>query len=469
MDHARPHLPAGSESPRDLLRAAYTARERHEIEPALEAIGHAARLAPDDAAIALADAHLHQDGWRPAVEKFDRAVALAPGDLSAIKGLAGALDRSRGSAAGRALLDKCLTRHPGWIEGHKLLSTMRLTAGERVAHDRSFAVACAADPANLALRLGWFHFLASARDWEQARRVVADGEARFGPHPALAVARAFLASESDEASRDPTLFDHLAVVRDIGLDLCRTRFWLRLGQPDRAIAVALPHTDGPAERIFWPYLALGWRLLGDPRAAWLDAPGPLLASHDLGLTSAEIARLSRTLRTLLTARAPLPEQSVRGGVQTDGMLFFHPDPLIQKVRALSKNAVAATIDALAAPIPGHPLLGPPRSAAPIRFEGSWAVHLAPGGNHSPHTHSRGWLSSALHLDLASDDGGALEFGAPPPELGLPLVATAQVRPVAGQLHLFASTQWHRTVPFAIGERLTIAFDVQIPPPLEPRT
>ena len=94
--------------------------------------------------------------------------------------------------------------------------------------------------------------------------------------------------------------------------------------------------------------------------------------------------------------------------------------------------------------------------------------LAPGGNHSPHTHSRGWLSSALHLDLASDDGGALEFGAPPPELGLPLVATAQVTPVAGQLHLFASTQWHRTVPFASGERLTIAFDVQIPPPLESR-
>ena len=132
MDHARPDIPAASASPRDLLRAAYQARERHEIEPALEAIGHAARLAPDDAAIALADAHLHHDGWRPAVEKFDRAVALAPGDLSAIKGLAGALDRSGGSAAGRALLDKSLTHHPGWIEGHKLLSTMRLTAGEHV-------------------------------------------------------------------------------------------------------------------------------------------------------------------------------------------------------------------------------------------------------------------------------------------------------------------------------------------------
>ena len=467
MDHARPDIPAASASPRDLLRAAYQARERHEIEPALEAIGHAARLAPDDAAIALADAHLHHDGWRPAVEKFDRAVALAPGDLSAIKGLAGALDRSGGSAAGRALLDKSLTHHPGWIEGHKLLSTMRLIAGERVAHDRSFTAACAAEPANLALRLGWFHFLASARDWEQARRVVADGEAQFGPQPALAVARAFLASESDEASRDPTLFDPLAAVRDIGLDLCRTRFWLRLGQPERAIAIALPHTGGPAERVFWPYLALGWRLLDDPRADWLDASGPLLASHDLGLTTAEIARLSKTLRTLLTARAPLPEQSVRGGVQTDGMLFFHPDPLIQKIRALAANAVAATIAALPAPISGHPLLAPPRGA-PIRFEGSWAVFLAPGGNHSPHTHSRGWLSSALHLELASDDAGALEFGSPPNELGLPLIPTAQVKPVAGQLHLFASTQWHRTVPFASGERLTIAFDIQIPPPMEPR-
>ena len=78
------------------------------------------------------------------------------------------------------------------------------------------------------------------------------------------------------------------------------------------------------------------------------------------------------------------------------------------------------------------------------------------------------MSSALHLELASDDAGALEFSSPPNELGLPLIPTAQVKPVAGQLHLFASTQWHRTVPFASGERLTIAFDIQIPPPMEPR-
>jgi len=460
-----PKPPTGSERARERLRTAIAARAQQDIDAALDAIDEARRIAPDDAEIALADAHLNHDGWRPAAARFERAAAFAPGAQAPVKGWASALYREGDGAAGRDLLAAALHEQPGWVDGHRQLATMRLTAGQSTGFDRSFADACAAEPANLALRLGWFHFLSTAKAWDSARAVLRDGEIRLGPQRAFDVARIFLASESDEASRDPMLFDPIADLRDVGVDLCRTRFWLRIGQPERAVAVALPHAGGTAERAFWPYLALAWRLLGDPRSAWIEQDGPLLASHDLGLSPTELASMSATLRGLLIAQAPLPEQSVRGGVQTDGMLFFHPDPLIRKVRARVGEAIAHTVAALPERVKGHPLLGPDRDE-PICFDGSWAVLLGPGGRHASHTHSRGWISSALHLALPDAEEGEsrLEFGRPPPELGLALAPSASVVPAAGQLHLFSSTQWHCTTPFERGDRLTIAFDVQVPRP-----
>jgi hypothetical protein len=214
--------------------------------------------------------------------------------------------------------------------------------------------------------------------------------------------------------------------------------------------------------MFWPYLSLCWRLTGNDRAAWLDGDPLYAESFDLDFSEAELAALADVLRGLHRMKAPYPEQSVRGGTQTDRQLIFHPDPVIQDARRKISEAVRTFVEDLPDPDGSHPLLGPRRDE-PIRFEGSWSVRLAGAGYHSSHTHVLGWISSAFYVALPDgDDTGRLALGTPPPELEVGLEPYQRVEPKPGRLALFPSTLWHATEPFAQGERLTIAFDVKIP-------
>jgi hypothetical protein len=104
----------------------------------------------------------------------------------------------------------------------------------------------------------------------------------------------------------------------------------------------------------------------------------------------------------------------------------------------------------------------------LLIEGSWSVRLSAQGYNVPHTHAMGWLSTAFYVDLppAGQMGpapaGHIAFGAPPPELGLPLKPYRTIAPAPGRLAVFPSTMWHGTVPFDDGERLVIAFDIKRP-------
>ena len=470
---------------RGLLTHALALRRAQDMERARDAATQAARLDPDDAQIALAHAHLSYESWQPAADIFARAAALSPATAAAqlpiTRAHALALNAEGAGAEAQALLTTALARQPDWVEGHRALATMRQTAGDGAAgagsdFARSFASGVAALPADapgqLGVRLAWFHTLATARRWDVARAVLADARAALGQHRGLTLAEIFLASESDSASTDPRLFDGVADVRDVGLDLCATRFWLRNGDPARAARIAQAHVSAaaattPAARTFWPYLSLCWRMLGDDRQAWLDGAPPLVSAVDLSLSAAALSALATRLRGLLTLKSPFAEQSVRGGVQTDRHLFFNPDPAIQNVRAKLAAAVAAYVSALPPPVAAHPLLSPPRHH-PISFEGSWSVLLGAQGFHASHTHVMGWISSALYVDLppapqlGAPPAGWLSFGSGPPELGLGLPPLAQIEPKPGRLALFPSTLWHGTMPFDDGERLTIAFDVAHP-------
>jgi uncharacterized protein (TIGR02466 family) len=209
--------------------------------------------------------------------------------------------------------------------------------------------------------------------------------------------------------------------------------------------------------------------LGDARAHWLDGAPPPIAQSDLKLTPRERADLVAVLTALHITRAPFLEQSVHGGTQTTGQLFFRPLPAIQAIRAKIETAVRDYIGALGGAVEGHPLLAPPRDG-PVQFEGSWSVSLTAGGHHSTHTHPKGWISSAFYVDvpptneIGAPPAGWISLGEGPPELKLDFTPYQQIAPKAGKLVLFPSTLWHRTVPFDQGERLTIAFDVKVPVP-----
>ena len=201
-----------------------------------------------------------------------------------------------------------------------------------------------------------------------------------------------------------------------------------------------------------------WRLTGDPRHAWLEGDPRLIGEVALAV---DLDTLAATLRGLHERRLQFFEQSVRGGTQTDGPLFARVDPVIAQLRRACAAAVAAHVAQLPPIDPTHPTLGVRRDR-PLTFAGSWSVRLTDGGFHASHVHPEGWLSSAFYVAVPPGDGGQLDLGVPPAELGLDLPPLRTIQPRPGRLVLFPSTMWHGTRPFTAGERLTVAFDVARP-------
>jgi hypothetical protein len=447
------------ETPAALVAEAQQARAAQDMPAACAAMDAAARAAPDHPGIAAMRAQCAFEGWYPAAALFERAALLNPGNADVVRGFALALAAEGQGARAERLLDGVLARMPGWLEGHGTLATIRVTAGDSDPW-RSYAQAAEREPANGALWQAWFQKLAAAKDWARAEAVLDQAEAR-GVTSGLAHLRLYLTCETGTAPADPVIFAPFAGSADPGLALLQIRHALRHGDPARALALAEGQLTGAHAAQFWPYVSLCWRLLDDPRAGWLEGEPGFAEAFDLDLAPAALADLTAFVRALHRMAAPYPEQSVRGGVQTDRNLLLHHDPLIRTLRARLVQAVSAWRDGLPDDEPAHPLLS--RKPAAIRFPGSWSVRLAPGGWHSAHTHPQGWASTALYLTVPEDPGpdhaGELALGLPPPELGLGLAASRYITPKPGQLAIFPSTTWHGTIPFKGAERLTIAFDI----------
>lgn len=446
----------------DPFRRAIALREAQDMGGALNAILLAAKAAPNDPNVALGLAQISFEAGLEAADLYARAAQLQPQRIDLQRSRATALAAEGRQGEGEALLEAVLAANPGWIDGHRCLCGMRATAGD-ADFARSFPAAIARDPENFGLRMAWFHVLATARLWDAARAVIAEAEAELGERQPSLLGKLFIASESGDEADNAALFDSVEHVADVGLDLARVRHFLRGGQIERARDICLRHAGKPAMRAFWSYLSLAWRLLGDSRADWLDGGMRDVRSFDLDFTPADLDELAATLRRLHTMQQPWHEQSVRGGTQTERPLLLRIDPVIAAARQRIEGAVQRYIAELPAADTAHPLLAAPRGR--FLFAGSWSVRLRPGGFHAMHTHPMGWISSALYVaipkpeDLGAPPAGHLQFGAPPPELNLPLTPYGAVEPKPGRLALFPSTMWHGTVPFTDGERMTIAFDI----------
>lgn len=447
------------QDPAALVTAAQQARAAQDMPAACAAINAAARAAPDHPAIAFMQAQCAYEGWYPAAALFERAALLGPGNRDVVRNFALALASEGESARAERLLEGVLARMPGWLEGHATLATIRVTAGDADPW-RSYAQAAAGGAPPAGLHAAWFQKLAAAKDWTGAQAVLADAEAQ-GTVAGLELLRLYLLCESGVAPADPSIFARFAASADPGLALLQVRHALRCGDPARALALAEAQLATPHAGQFWPYASLCWRLHDDPRAAWLEGDPGFAASIDLDLAPNQLAALADFVRGLHRMAAPYPEQSVRGGVQTDRNLLLHHAPIIADLRQRLAAVVSDWRDGLPDADPAHPLLS--RKPDTIRFAGSWSVKLAAGGWHSAHTHPQGWASTALYLAVPGDPGpdhaGDLALGVPPPELGLDLAPTRHITPKPGWLAIFPSTTWHGTVPFAGPERLTIAFDI----------
>jgi tetratricopeptide (TPR) repeat protein len=431
---------------------------------AMFAAGSAAH--PGDPGLAFGLAQTRYELGHPAAALFAAVRKLAPDNLDVARNQVLALISEGRTDAAHLLLEPLLAQQPDWLDGHKALATLKWTSGDQQSFSDHLAPACRAQPLNPALWLAWFRNLAQARQWEAALAVLDEAERHLGATPALQVSRLFVAVESGDDQRAGLLFTATAQITGDVTSLCRIRHALRQGDALRAEAEAQPLTASPSAMLYWPYLSLAWRLLGDDRAEWLDRPERLIQQAEAGWSAPELAELAEVLRGLHTAAAPYIEQSVRGGTQTDRSVLLRHEPVLQAIKTRLLDLIRDYVDGLPAPDPQHPLLGAPRGE--LLIEGSWSVRLARQGYNVPHTHAMGWLSTAFYVALPRPEqmgaapAGHIAFGQPPAELNLPLEPYCTITPTPGRLAIFPSTLWHSTVPFDDGERLVIAFDIRRP-------
>jgi uncharacterized protein (TIGR02466 family) len=155
------------------------------------------------------------------------------------------------------------------------------------------------------------------------------------------------------------------------------------------------------------------------------------------------------------------------GQQSAGNLFKRPETSFRELAKLIKQEFLAYKNKFANAdcelIKSFP--------SELEFTSSWYVKMQQGGHLSAHIHEIGWISGAVYLAMptpkAGSVEGAFEYGTHgddypiKPPLTQASFPVANVMPNVGDIVLFPSSLFHRTIPFNSNEeRICIAFDLK---------
>ena len=438
-----------------------------EHEQALESFAEATRLDPADVSIAHGHARVAMEAGLDAQELYMRALKLAPQNGPLMVGLAAARAAAGNGERGAADLQEVLERVPMWLYGHEHLAQLVSTLGRPDEATASLERALEKLPTAVPLWETLLHLQLRRGAHSTLKPILERAEAAKVSSPEFAIYRGVHAAEFDDEVFPFDLFEGAPPNAAAVLGKSRIRHLLRVGAIDAALPLIDRELSIDQGAELWAYASTAWRLAGDPRLEWLEGDPRLVSLTDLSDSPAFLETLAPTLRSLHVAKGEYLDQSVRGGTQTDGPLFSRIDPVIRQLRKAVVEAVHKHIVQLPPVDPSHPVLRARRDRR-VRFSGSWSVRLRSGGRHSSHVHPLGWISSALYVALPSQnpddppEAGWFTLGAPDEPLGIELPPWRKIEPKPGTLVLFPSIMWHGTVPFAEGERLTVAFDVAPP-------
>lgn len=399
-------------------------------------------------------------GEEDMVARFDRALALTPSDAQLWLGRANALDHGGRATEARQIVEALVEQVPEWPDALELLAQLRWAAGERQDFSAHYAAVIRRFPHNSLLYRSWCRMLAGVDRYIEAADIAGIGHRACPEDPELALREAVHRGEAGEDDVAERIFARLLLDTD-DRSMHEARHWLRRGDPERAEHLLAPIASAHGPVAAWALRDIAWRMLGDPRHAWLHQNRfirlvPLeLSDRDLRAVIAVLDRLHDT------AAMPIG-QSVRDGTQTRGGLFDRGEAEIVRFH----DAVVRTITRYRNELPprddGHPLLR--YRDTTMRVAGSWSIRLMQGGFHTSHIHPEGVLSSACYLSLPEPESadpfaGGLELGCPPTDLRLALPPVQIVKPELGFCALFPSTLYHATRRFSTGKRMTVAFDV----------
>jgi uncharacterized protein (TIGR02466 family) len=154
---------------------------------------------------------------------------------------------------------------------------------------------------------------------------------------------------------------------------------------------------------------------------------------------------------------------LHNGVQSSGNLFKRPEASFRELAECVKQAVER-YKATFADREGQFVKGFPKQT---EFASSWYVKMKTGGHLTSHIHEEGWVSGSLYLSLPTqkqhEHEGSIELSThgddyPKEHDNFPSKAIA---PSVGDLVMFPSSVFHRTIPFnSDEERICIAFDIK---------
>lgn len=197
-------------------------------------------------------------------------------------------------------------------------------------------------------------------------------------------------------------------------------------------------------------------------------PAPLdfvFHSHIDALSDTSDALLADLLRDVTHAEIEARKQGrLHLGIQSAGNLFRRSEPSFARLAALIGEQVARYRARLAGETCVFAQDFPPDTV----FSSAWYVKMSRGGHLTSHIHETGWLSGVVYLAIPRDRpegslAGGIEFSTDGDDYPREHDAFARktLLPAAGDIVLFPSSLFHRTIPFESNEeRICIAFDVK---------
>lgn len=158
------------------------------------------------------------------------------------------------------------------------------------------------------------------------------------------------------------------------------------------------------------------------------------------------------------------------GIQSAGNLFKRPEESFRKLGELVRQKVreyglhfAGASCVLIEEFPPEP-----------EFTSSWYVKMNSGGHLTSHIHETGWISGVLYLAIPPREPGStegcIEFSMDGDNYPRQHDNFASIirETVVGDIILFPSSLFHRTIPFsAESDRICVAFDIKPKPGLHP--